>query len=194
MDTIVKRVRERPNILSYFTTSNGWFWRKAGLAKPWCFLFGAWVLQCTVQHGLARALLHHIPTHVFCLSGRHGGAGRPHAQALGWRHRDGGPAHAQRPAHQAGRLAARGCAPGGAPGPFKVSPPAAEGGRAPPCRPICPWKPLGASCESTSCHALPVGKQGGLPWHNRANEGLVGGRLRQPTQPRPGASGVAGNA
>ena len=51
LDTIVKRVRERSNILSYFTTSNGWFWCKVGLAKPLFLFLGMGV----AVHGAARA-------------------------------------------------------------------------------------------------------------------------------------------
>ena len=51
LDTIVKRVRERSNILSYFTTSNGCFWCKVGLAKPLCFLF----CMGAAVHGATRA-------------------------------------------------------------------------------------------------------------------------------------------
>ena len=47
LDTIVKRVRERSNILSYFTISNGWFGRKVGLVKTIVCLFCAWVSQCS---------------------------------------------------------------------------------------------------------------------------------------------------
>ena len=47
LDTIVKRVRERSNILSYFTISNGWFGCKVGLVKTIVCLFCAWVSQCS---------------------------------------------------------------------------------------------------------------------------------------------------
>ena len=90
LDTIAKRVRERSDILSYFTTSNGLFWCQIGLATPLCFVVGHGCCSARCNTGLPVHYCTTSPNIYFaCQVATEAQAVRT-LKRFGWRHRDGG--------------------------------------------------------------------------------------------------------